>query len=505
MNRYFKMAVGLIVLLSGWIDPLGAQTVNLTFEEALRMTMQNNHQLKQSDNKRLQMEQEMKAAKGLLMPRITLNATYALMSDNIHLDLTPVRDAIAPLYQTLGNYGVFADVPNPDPNTNGIMPILPQNISTQAVRQKMLEGYNSVMAGEWDKMIQKKQFGVISAGMMMPIYVGGKINAANRAAKIQFEEAGLERSQKADELTSELVERYFGLMLAKQAEHVRKEVKRTMEQHYNDALKMQREGMIAEVEVLNAKVHFSEAERELRKAERQISILNEALLNTVANDDSTNIEPVSNLFYIETIEPIDYFFRLAMQKSPWLAQVNKKKELAHQGYKAELAGYLPTIAATGTYDIANKDLSPYMPDYMVGVGLSWTVFDGIARDRKIKAARYQESQADDFYHKASADIRTAITKYYQEMSMYAEQLKMLNDAADFTNEYYRARNKAFAEGMATATQVADANLAVAKVKIDRLQAMYGYDVALSKLLHYAGIAEQFTLYQQRSDAVTGSY
>ena len=91
------------------------------------------------------------------------------------------------------------------------------------------------------------------------------------------------------------------------------------------------------------------------------------------------------------------------------------------------------------------------------------------------------------------------------MSMYAEQLKMLNDAADFTNEYYRARNKAFAEGMATATQVADANLAVAKVKIDRLQAMYGYDVALSKLLHYAGIAEQFTLYQQRSDAVTGSY
>ena len=39
-------------------------------------------------------------------------------------------------------------------------------------------------------------------------------------------------------------------------------------------------------------------------------------------------------------------------------------------------------------------------------------------------------------------------------------------------------------GMATATQVADANLAVAKVKIDRLQAMYGYDVALSKLLHY---------------------
>ena len=55
--------------------------------------------------------------------------------------------------------------------------------------------------------------------------------------------------------------------------------------------------------------------------------------------------------------------------------------------------------------------------------------------------------------------------------------------------------------MATSTQVADASLLLAKARIDRLQAMYGYDVSLSKLLYYAGITDQFVNYMRRAKAI----
>ena len=89
--------------------------------------------------------------------------------------------------------------------------------------------------------------------------------------------------------------------------------------------------------------------------------------------------------------------------------------------------------------------------------------------------------------------------------MYLEQINELDAAMEFTNEYSRAREKAFSEGMATATQVSDANLAVAKVKIDRLQAIYSWDVALSKLLYYSGLSDQFVVYMSNSDAKPGRY
>jgi outer membrane protein TolC len=491
------------ILLFGQSAP--AEPTNLTFEEALDLTLQNNHLIRQSNNKSLQMEEEVKAAKGLHFPKLSLSASYIYMSDNLELDLTPVRDAITPLYNTLGHYGKFGGVPNPNPATSAAMPYLPDDISTTVIRGKMLEGLETVNSANWIQTIQDKRFGTVNAGFVFPLYTGGKINAANNAAKIKLEESKIETVQKSHELSVELVERYFGLMLANQAVKVREEVKAGMQKHFEDAQKLAKEGMIPQVEVLNAKVYYTDADRELKKAVRQVEILNEAVLNTISEEKETKINPMSALFFLDKINTLDYYRQKAVENSPLLGQVTKKKELAKQGIKAERSAYLPTIAATGTYDIVNKDLSPYLPDYMVGVGLQWSLFDGKSRASKVKGAKYQEMQADDFYAKAESDINSAISKYYQELYMNLEQINELDAAMEFTLEYSRAREKAFSEGMATTTQVSDANLAVAKAKIERLQAIYAWDVALSKLLYYSGMSDQFVSYMNNQESKQGKY
>ena len=142
----------LFLLMTGqllWGQAGPSETKNLTFEEALGLSLQNNHLIKQYNHKSLQLGEEVKAAKGLHLPRLSLSASYVYMSDNIELDLTPVRDAISPLYSALGHYGKFGGVPNPDPKTNTVMPYLPDDISTTAIRGKMLEGLDAVNNGEW--------------------------------------------------------------------------------------------------------------------------------------------------------------------------------------------------------------------------------------------------------------------------------------------------------------------------------------------------------------------
>jgi outer membrane protein TolC len=289
-------------------------------------------------------------------------------------------------------------------------------------------------------------------------------------------------------------------VLADQAVKVREDVRATMEHHYHDAEKLQQQGQIAKVELLNSKLTLSDSEREYQKSVRQNDILNEALLNTIAEKEDICIQPVTNLFYLDSLENVDYFYARALEKSPLLAQVNKKKQLAGEGYKAEKSGLYPTIAVTGLYDIANKDLSPNLPGYVVEIGMKWNLFEGMSQQKKIQALGFQKMQAEDYYQKASSDIHSAINKHYQELNMYREQLRMLDAAMDLANEYFRVRNKAFSEGMATSTQVADASLLLAKARIDRLQAMYGYDVSLSKLLYYAGITDRYISYMRRSKA-----
>ncbi|MCG8699765.1 MAG: TolC family protein, partial [Bacteroidales bacterium] len=279
----------------------------ITFEEALRISMTNNYGIKEAECISNMKQEEMKAAKGLYLPQISLNASWIEMSEDIHLDLTPVRDAITPLYDALGNYGNFSGVPNPDPNTNQLMPTLPDEMSTQAVRGQLQDGLVQIQEAEWNKTIQEKSFGYVSAGFTYPLYVGGKIRMANKAANIRYQESLNELDLKNQQVTVELVERYYALVLAHEALEVRKEVFNTMELHLNDAKRLMEEGIISNAEYLHAKVYFSEADRELKKASRQIAIARQGLVNTLSMEDNSEIIPATQLFFTDNVPPLDYY------------------------------------------------------------------------------------------------------------------------------------------------------------------------------------------------------
>lgn len=477
----------------------------LTFGDAYERMNTNSHVLKRANFEISEKEAERKAAFGLHSPRVFVTANAVQMADPLTLDLTPVRDAINPLYEVLGKYGNFSGVPNPDPKTSGVMPILPDNISTQVLRTKIQEGQATINAAEWDKMIQEKQFAAVNAGFIWPLYTGGKINAANKASAIYQEEAGLEKKQKQGELLSELATRYYGLVLAEQACKVREQVSEAMKKHLFDSQKLSEQGQIAKVEHLHAQVANSDAERELKKANREVTIVKRALQNTMAVGDSSDLIPASKLFILKNIEDENFFISMALKNNPQLQQVDSKRELAATGVKLERSNYFPTVALTGTYDLANKDLSPYVPDWMVGVGLKWSLFEGTSRYRNLQAAKFKEDQVEQAGLKAEEDIKTVIKKLHQQLGMQVEQLEELDKTLEFAKTYVESRDKAFHEGLSTSTELVDANLLLAKVKIARLQAMYNYDVTLATLVQVCGSPDLFLEYQTSNQVITESF
>jgi outer membrane protein TolC len=501
-NSRIILLLALACLGSG---ALAQNKIPLTFSDAYQQMNQNSHVLKQAHYEVREKEADRKAAFGLRTPKVFVTATAVKMADPLTLDLTPVRDAITPLYETLGKYGNFSGVANPDPATSGAMPTLPDNVSTKVIRAKLLEGEAAINAAEWDKMIQEKQFASVNANVVWPIYTGGKINAANKASQINEDEAGLKEKQKEGELLSELATRYYGLVLAEQACKVRSQVADAMKKHLFDSQKLSEQGQIAKVEFLHAQVANSDAERELKKANREASIVGRALLNTLAVDDTSGIMPASRLFILKNIETEDFFVDLALQNNPLLQQVDSKRELAATGVKLEKSNYLPSLALTGTYTLTDKDLSPYVPQWMVGVGVNWSLFEGNARNRKLQAARFKEDQVDEAGLKAEEDIKTVIRKLHQQLGMEVEQLEELDKTLEFAQTYVDSRTKAFHEGLSTSTELVDANLLLAKVKIERLQALYSYDVTLATLLQVCGSPEMFIQYQASSQAITESF
>ena len=78
---------------------------------------------------------------------------------------------------------------------------------------------------------------------------------------------------------------------------------------------------------------------------------------------------------------------------------------------------------------------------------------------------------------------------------------MLESALDSAKENLRLQELSFQAGQATSLDVIDASLKVGKVRIERAQAAWQFDLALMQLLDVSGQSDQFNHYLQLADKV----
>ena len=102
--------------------------------------------------------------------------------------------------------------------------------------------------------------------------------------------------------------------------------------------------------------------------------------------------------------------------------------------------------------------------------------------------------------KADKDISVLIEKLYNEMRTYNDQMPSIDAAMEFATEYLRIKDAAFREGMAPASDVVDAELNLARIRTERLQAAYYYDLMLARLLEAAGVSGDLAQYSKRLTA-----
>ncbi|HPE75934.1 MAG TPA: TolC family protein [Draconibacterium sp.] len=476
----------------------------LTFQDALHIMELQNPAIKRAQKQIEQQEFELKEKRGLYLPVVSLNANAVSMSEMLHLDLTPVKDAITPLYNTLGNYGVFSGVPNPDPATNSVAPFLPDNISTKVVRDKLIEGGEQIENADWDKVIQEKNFASVSAGFVWPVFTGGKIKSANEAASVKISISQEELKVARGTLLTELASRYYGLALGIEVLKVREQMFEDMDKHYSDAQKLFDNGIIAKVQLLNAAVARNEAERELKQAKRNIEIIRSGLDATLSYDSTVYVLPASKLFINRELPNLSHWVENAYTDNPQLKQIEQKGELVDIKNQMDKGSYLPTIAMMGNYNIADKNLSPYIPDWLVGVGMKWTVFEGLGRKNKIKAGETMRSQVDYAEQKAQADLKAYLTKLYQELQIQMEQKNELEGTLELALEYAASTEKAFNEGLSTSTAVVEARTKVTQVKAMVLKLFYDYDVTLATLLQISGAPAEYLQYCEGENTIAES-
>lgn len=460
MNSYSKKTISgyLVVLICLLLTvPLQSSGEEMSFPEALKRLNERSDALKAARQETEQRKYEKAAARGLYFPRVQFGMKYTQIDDPIVIDLNDIRSVILKLHPAVPSSGIPS----------------------------------------FELAVQDDKFLKGNINAVWPVFTGGQIIAANKAAKSLLADAKEKQRSTESVLAGDLVKRYFGLKCAGKVRAVREEVLEGMEQHLHDARSLEENGMISKGERLHAEVARAEADREYKRSVRDEELAQTAL--NIMLSETEPVEPTTSLFLVKKYEPLEYFLTVARERNPILKQIGAQKEAAHQSYMKEIGAILPQLSLFGQYELHRHDLTVMEPEWAVGIGVTLPLFEGGSRVNKIGSAKSVESRVGYLEAQAEKDIEVLVEKRYQELGKALEQFEMLETSLASAQEHLRIRKRSFEEGYAMSTDVVDAQLALSKVQIGRLASAYDFDVALAELLEACGISERFEDFRAHAD------
>lgn len=429
-----------------------AQTSHLTLDDALSLGFERNPAIVATEYAEQAAHRERQAAIGLFMPKISVKGAYTHLNKDIKIDFNPMLSSLAPIV-----------------------------------------GEGLAMLGlDLSYTLQRRNTAFLGGDVVMPIFAGGKIWTANKAAKIEEERTRQQSRKVQGELVVEIIERYFGVELARRGVAIREEAVAVVAQHLHDIAILEREGMAVESERLYAEYRLAEAERDLHRTRLQLETARKALQTSLGTTEV--VEPSTPMFLLSKIEPLEYFVAMAELHNPQLGEVNRLRELARMNLRLHRADYFPEIAAMGGMVFCNHQLSSLVPRMAVGIGLNFKIFDGLNREYKAAAARLQLRRVEALEQKAEQDIALLVEDLYNKVQSLLATVSAVERSERFAEEFLRAKRSAFGEGMATVTDVVDATLNLSRAKLERVQTAYEFDTALARLLNVSGMSEAFLQY-----------
>ncbi len=468
MIRNFTWLLYITLLILSLSDVSAQQqNVEISFERAVEL-MNDSKGIRIADLELDWAESERQRLNALWFPQISAAGAYVYFGNKIEVKESlstftdPAKDFIHSIYP--GEQIITGLLDKIGQNSFSV-PLLPQNVTT------------------------------VDAVAMLPVFAGGKRIYAGRIGKSMVSAARINRQKVSADQQVLLVVSYFGVRLGRKIVEVQKETYNAMERHLQNALKLEAAGMLTKTERLLFQVGRDEAKRELEAAVKELYVAQNTLKTLVQMETDGDIIPVSAMFIQEALPDVGYFKSLIEENNYIIQGLEILQNIQKNQIKIANSAYLPEIAAFGKQTIWSNGIPKNLvPRSVLGFAMTWNIFDGMAREKHIMQAKIDSQTTEIERAKTVDDLNVAVDKFYSQTQIALDNVVALRTAVELNSEIVRARQQAFLEGMATSTEVIDAQLLLSKVKIAVLMAYYQFDTGLINLLAVCGITDSFPDY-----------
>jgi len=241
----------------------------------------------------------------------------------------------------------------------------------------------------------------------------------------------------------------------------------------------------AEVQLANDRQKLVAAGRDRRRAALQI-------LKTMGLKLDAEVQFTDKLGYnAVNIADVDPSLDQARKNRAELKAQRQREEVARLNYGSVKAERLPSVGASANYGTIGSELIGTQPTYDYGITVKVPVFDGGRRDARrtesLSVYRQEQIRTRDLQDQIELEVRQALDALRAAVS----EVDAARDGLALSESELAQARRRFQAGVATSTEVTDAQTRLQRARDNQIAALYDHNLARLDLATATGTIGEF--------------
>lgn len=329
--------------------------------------------------------------------------------------------------------------------------------------------------------------------LQWPIYTGGRVDALERAARIEATASGDDVATARADLTLEITRAFWALVTATESLRVVEESVTRIDAHLRDVRNQLDAGLVPPNDVLSVEAQESRQRMLAIQARGARDVAEAELARLVGLPPGSSLAvAASEGAGAAPSDTADALLDAARQRRSERAALMRRIASADERTHAAAAGTRPTVAVGGGWDYArpNPRIFPreeaWRTSWDASINVSWPLLDGGRARSEIAEAtassRALQERLADFDLALAVEVRQRLT----DVTSTRAAVSAAEDAVRSATEARRVVGDRFNAGVATSTDVLDAQVVLLQAELDRTQAVANARLADARLARTVG-------------------
>ncbi len=421
-KKLTALVLGGLVTMAPYSSAFAADTVNITLQDSIRMALENNRTIKQSEADRESSDWALHEARRTAGPTLTWGTSFTRRNG-----------------RTASLFGGQVDI-NSNTFTN-------------------------------------------SYSVSYPLYTGGKIEGAIEAAEYGVGAADLNLENTKQAIRAQAAADYYNVLQYRNLIKVSQESVDNLQAHLDNVNAQYRVGTVAKSDVLRSQVQLANEQLNLVTARNNYDVAVATLNNLIGLPTDTVLDPKDELGYEKYDLTLAGCTSYAMENRPDVLAAEYSVKAAEAAVNSAKAGYRPSVSISASKQTSGarrfgKESDNY---WAIGANAQWNIFDNNVTQAQVEQKKAALAKAQQSALAAQESAQLDVQTAYLKLQAAEQNIHTSAVAVEQAKEDYKIAQVRYSAGVGTNLDVMDADEKLTSARTSYYTALYNYNTSKANL------------------------